>query len=66
MFTNTIAKRVAKVIKDRTALAEQRYAEVSKQINADYLERMDALTKECEQKKADVADELVKEVLGIR
>lgn len=66
MFGSTIAKRVARVIKDRTAAAEARYKEVSKQINLDYLERIDALTKECEQKKADVADDLVKDILGIR
>lgn len=64
MFTNTIAKRVAAVIKERVKTAQKHYDQVCSQIDTDCSARVDEAYRKRDSDKADIADTLVKGIVG--
>ena len=64
MFGNTIANRVKKVIAKRIEIAEQQYKQVCRQIDKDSAEKVKAIYLKQEQDKMDIAESLVKGIIG--
>lgn len=62
--TNTIAKRVAAVIKERVRIAQERYDESCRQIDHDCAVEIEQIyTRQADQKEK-LADDLVRSVIG--
>ena len=64
MFGNTIAKRVAAVIKERVRVAQERYDAACSQIDHDCAVKIEQIYTEQVDQKEKLADDLVKSVIG--
>jgi len=62
--TNTIAKRVASVIKERVRIAQERYDQSCNQIDTDTETAVQDLYTKAEDQKERLADDLVRSVIG--
>lgn len=64
MFGNTIAKRVKKAINHKIEVAERHYATICRQIDRDSAEKVKEIYIKQEQDKMDIAESLVKGIIG--
>lgn len=62
--TNTIAKRVASVIKERVRVAQERYDQSCSQIDTDTENAVQDLYTKADEQKERLADDLVRSVIG--
>lgn len=62
--SDSIAKRVMRAVKTKIANAQKRYDDDCKALDDEHNSIVDRMHFEKEQKKADLADQLVKEIVG--